>query len=133
VIGLDAAVLVRYLTGDDRKQSRRASAAISRAVKAGEPLHVSCLVLCELAWILTGAYRVAKPRLVDALKRILDTPQLDLEDRDLVRHALADFEAGDGDFADYLLGRRNRARSCRETVSFDARLRRTPGFRLLRA
>jgi len=131
VIGLDTAVLVRYLAQDEPKQSRRANAVVSRAVRAGERLHVSSLVLCELTWVLSGAYRLPKPRLVDVLRRMLDTPQLDVEERDLARRALADFEAGRGDFADYLLGRRNQARGCRQTVSFEGRLRRTPTFRLL--
>jgi predicted nucleic-acid-binding protein len=131
VIGLDTAVLVRFLTQDDPKQSRRANAAVSRAARAGERLHVSSLVLCELTWVLSGAYRLPKERLVDLLRRMLDTPQLDVEDRDLARRALADFEAGCGDFADYLLGRRNQARGCGRTVSFESRLRRAPAFRLL--
>jgi len=52
-------------------------------------------------------------------------------DKDLARHALADNRQGPGDFADYLIGWRNREAGCSETLTFDQALKRNDLFRLV--
>jgi predicted nucleic-acid-binding protein len=131
VTGLDTNVLVRFLTQDDPAQSRRASAVIAEAVAGGEPCSVDAIVLCELVWVLGDAYGFDKATIVDTLERLLDTAQLVVEQADVARRALADYAKGRGDFADYVIGWRNRGHGCSETVTFDRALRRSRLFRVL--
>ena len=53
MIGLDTNVLVRYLVGDDAKQS-----AVAREVMAGlsqdNPGYLTSVVLAELSWVLAS-------------------------------------------------------------------------------
>ena len=67
--GLDTNVLVRYLTEDDPGQARKAAACINSAVARGERCFLSPVVLCELSWVLLGAYEVSKADLLPAGKR----------------------------------------------------------------
>lgn len=129
--GLDTNVLVRYLTEDDAVQSRKASVAIASATSRGERCYVSALVLCELAWVLRGAYDVSKADLLVTLDRLLATAQIQIGDKDVVRAAVEAYRAGRADFADYVIGRSNMEAGCARTVTFDRRLRDENTFQVL--
>jgi predicted nucleic-acid-binding protein len=131
VRALDTNVLVRYLTQDDPAQARRANAFIAEQVATGARCFVGSVVLCELVWVLRGAYGVGKPDMLRTLERILTTAQFEIGDRDVVLRALEDFRSGRGDFADYVIGRHAREAGCAETATFDARLADSPLFALL--
>ena len=132
MIGLDTNVLVRYLTQDDPAQARRANAVVAAALEKGERCRLDGVVLCELVWVLRGAYGYDKPTVVDILERILMTAQFDIGDKDLARRALEDHRLGSGDFADYLIGHSNREAGCSSTATFDRRLKSSAVFRVLR-
>ena len=131
--GLDTNVLVRYLTQDDPRQSRRANALVAEAVAGGERLFVGAVVLCELVWVLRGPYALDKAEVVTSLERILATAQLEIDQKDLVRGALEDYRRGSGDFADYVIGRRGQEAGCEQTATFDRRLKTSALFRVLPA
>lgn len=129
--GLDTNVLARYLTQDDAAQARAVDAIVAEALAADEPLRIDDIVLCELVWVLRGAYRRDKGAIVDALEKIAGTALFSFDDRETLRHAIADYRVGSGDFADYLIGRRNRRAGCDRTVTFDRGLRGAPMFSVL--
>ena len=131
MIGIDTNVLVRYLTQDDASQARRVDALVSAAVDRGTRLHVDDIVLCELVWVLRGAYRFSKPTVASALDKIMSTALFSFDDRNLLRGALDDYQEGVGDFADYVIGRRNSRAGCQQTVTFDRSLGDSPSFSLL--
>ena len=129
--GLDTNVLVRYLTQDDPAQARRVNALLAEASRRGERCAIAAVVLCELVWVVAEAYRVDRAPSAGVLVRLLDTAQFVVEDRDQVRRALQDYRGGPGDFADYLLGWRNRQAGCAVTATLDRGLRTSALFRLL--
>lgn len=129
--GLDTNVLVRYLTQDDPVQARKASTLIDQAISNQEKLHVDEVVLCELVWVLLGAYALDKQAVVGVLDRIQSAGQFSILDRDLLADAVNSFRDGGGDFADYLLGHRNRKAGCSVTATFDRPLKRSDLFQLL--
>jgi predicted nucleic-acid-binding protein len=127
--GLDTNVLLRLLLRDDEAQARKARALVERSVHDGEVLHVSLPALCELVWVLAGrTANLGRQEIAATIERLLDTNGFELQSRDAVREALADFRAGEADFADYLVGRLDRRAGCRDTLSFDARLAKDDGF-----
>jgi len=129
--GLDTNVLVRYLTQDDPVQARKANAVITEAADRGEQCSINAIVLCEFVWVLREAYRLDKPTVTATLEAVLDTAQLVVEQADLARQALEDYRRGRGDFADYLIGWRNRQVGCSDTATFDRALGRSGLFRVL--
>ncbi|MEO5760734.1 MAG: type II toxin-antitoxin system VapC family toxin [Vicinamibacteria bacterium] len=126
--GLDTNVLVRYLTQDRAAQSRAVDALVADAQDKGEHLYIDDIVLCELVWVLRGAYQEEKSVIVDALERIAGIALFSFEDRDVLRRAIKDYRDGRGDFADFLIGRRNRKAGCDETVTFDKALKGVATF-----
>ena len=88
-------------------------------------------MICEVVWVLRGAYCLVKEELVDVLDRLLATSQLFIEDREAVRRAFADFRTGPGDLADDLLGQGNREVVCPATATFDRKLKKNKLFQVL--
>ena len=131
--GLDTSVLVRYLTQDDAAQARRANALLADAAAKGERCFIGKVVLCELAWVLRGAYGFDRVTIASTLERILATAQLAFEDKDVVRRAFEDYRAGKADFADYLIGHSGQAAGCAATATFDRRLKGNKVFQILAA
>jgi len=131
MIGLDTNVLVRYLTQDEPGQARKASGVVAEAVALGERCFLGSVVLCELVWVLRGAYGFDKATVVSTLDRILSTAQFDIGDKDLARRALEEYRGGKADFADYMIGHSNREAGCESTVTFDRRLKGSAVFRVL--
>jgi len=129
--GLDTNVLVRYLTDDDPVEARKAGAAIRTAIAKGARCFVSAIVLCELSWVLRGAYKVGKTDLVETLDRLLLTTQFVIGDKDVVRAALEAYREGRADFADYVIGAIHQEAGCARTVTLDRRLRGRPQFQIL--
>ena len=131
MIGLDTNVLVRYLTPDDPSQAKQANALIAAAEAKREKLHLDVVVLCEVVWVLRGAYDSDKETVCEVLEKILAAAQFSIDDRDRVREALAQYRTEGGDFADYILGSRNRAAGCNVTATFDRALKGSSLFHLL--
>lgn len=129
--GVDTNVLIRYLTQDDPSQGKRASAVVERALVAGERIHVDTVVLCELVWVLRAAYGHERATIAATLDKLLDMTHLSIDDRDPAREAARRYAQGPGDFADYVLGARNRAAGCDTTLTFDRAHRKSDLFTLL--
>jgi predicted nucleic-acid-binding protein len=128
VIGLDTNVLVRFLVEDDDEQTLKATQLIEGAVRAGIPLYVSAVVLCEVIWVLARIYRLTKDELVEIVRSLVQTPELEIEGRDGVRRALEAFVSGKGDFSDYLIREMALGAGCDRIATFDKALLAEPSF-----
>jgi predicted nucleic-acid-binding protein len=128
LIGLDANVLVRYLTDDDPVQAPRARDLIERRLTADEPGFVSLVALAETVWVLRRAYRYPPSQLVDAIRRLLRIDSLVVDREREVFAAMTILEDGLGDFADALIGELAVSAGCTHAVTFDRRAARLPGF-----
>lgn len=129
--GLDTNVLVRYIVRDDDLQAQRASAYIRDAADRGEYCLINHIVLCELVWVLEGAYGFAKKEIVRVLEKIHAVRQFEIERKDVARLAVRDYVRGKGDFADYLIGRVNQSYGCKKTATFDRGLKNEIAFESL--
>jgi predicted nucleic-acid-binding protein len=128
MLGVDTNVLVRYLIRDDQSQYEKARRLIEREVSKGEPVLVSMLVLLETEWVLRSRYELAKAEIVTAFSALLDTADLAFEDEPSVEHAVYSWKDSTADFADCLIGARNRRLGCRATATFDGRALQLAGF-----
>lgn len=129
--GLDTNVLVRYLVGDDANQAATAARHIERHCRADAPCFINAVVLCELVWVLESAYDQPKAVIAEVIEKLLRTAQFAVEDAEMAWAALSDYRAHGADFADCLIGRRNRAQGCEDTATFDKALKGLATFRLI--
>jgi predicted nucleic-acid-binding protein len=131
--GVDTNVLVRYIAGDDARQTAVAERLMEQSSEAGQPLFISLVVLCELVWVLSRSYQQMKAEIVRVLEYILETRLFQVENEPIVRRSLETFRIGRANFADYLIGEICRESGCDDCITFDGGLKGAAGFTLLRA
>lgn len=131
MIGIDANVLVRYLTQDDRKQSAVATRFIEGRLSAGNPGFVSTITLCEIAWVLAESYGADRKRIRATVEGLLATKQLVIERAEVVWKALRAWEGVPAEFSDALIGQIALAHGAEKSVTFDRTAAKLPGFELL--
>jgi len=126
MITLDTNLLVRYITQDDAAQSAVATGVIEDRCTPDAPGWIPLVVLCELVWVLTRAYRYDKALIVDVLDRLLATSDLRVEQEDVARAALAAWRDSGADFADHVILESARAAGALPLVTLDRRLAQHP-------
>ena len=131
MIGLDTNVLVRYLVQDHVVQGKIAAEFIRKNCTREKPGFINFIVLCEMVWVLESVYRYKNDVIADVLEKILSTSQFEIESRNDAWVALEDYRNSKADFADCLIGRKNRSTGCTQTATFDGALEDMEGFLLL--
>lgn len=128
MLGVDTNVLVRFLVRDDEAQFDKARKLIKREVAAGRRVLVSQLVLLETEWVLRSRYSLPKNLIIETFSSLLDATDVRLEDEPAVEEALFNWRDATADFADCLIGAKNRRLGCRATATFDVKASKLPGF-----
>ena len=128
MLGIDTNVLIRYLVRDDEAQFEKARKLIKREVTAGRRVFVNQLVLMETEWVLRSRYAVPKNQIIEAISGLLNATDVQFEDEPAIEEALFIWKDSVADFADCLIGAKNRRLGCRTTATFDAKASRLPGF-----
>ena len=112
-MGVDTNVLVRFLMGDDKRQSVAADAALSKA----DGVMISVSALCELVWVLQQGYGVERGDILNAITVLISSDNVVI-DLPIVEAGLAVLKAG-GDFADGVIAFDGFKLGAEEFVSFD--------------
>jgi predicted nucleic acid-binding protein len=121
---LDTNVILRFLTGEPEAQAQSAKTLIDRC-EAGEiQLKVTPLVVAEVVFVLSGQYYAhARGEIADALIPFLESPRLDIEDRDALILGLRHFARHSIDYADAYLAAKGQI-SGQTIASFDRDFRK---------
>jgi predicted nucleic-acid-binding protein len=130
MIALDTNVLVRYIVQDDKKQAKQASKIIE-ALSSDNPAFISCIVLCEVNWVLKTAYKISKQECVSVLKRILSVSVFDIERMACCAKALQRYEKELADFSDYLIHEIAKQEGYETVITFDKNAHKSQGFESL--
>lgn len=128
MLGIDTNVLVRFLVRDEEAQFEKARKLIKREVAAGSTVLVNQLVLLETEWVLRSRFSLAKNLIIQAISGLLDARDVRFEDEPAVEEALFIWKDSAADFADCLIGAKNRRLGCRATATFDMKASKLPGF-----
>jgi predicted nucleic-acid-binding protein len=130
VAAFDTNVVVRLLVKDDEEQFQRAEQAFRRAA-GSEGAWISTVVLVEVSWVLRVAYRFDRAAIALALKRLVASEGVVIEDAPLVSRALEAYETGTADFADYVILVASRNADALPLLTFDERLARAADAELV--
>lgn len=129
MVAFDTNVVVRVLVGDDPVQTKKAERAFVKHAN-GDGGFVSLVVLAEVGWVLAVAYEWDRATIHARVTRLVRTRGIEIEEIELVEHALDAYAAGKADLADYLI--LGKARSVGgELLTFDRKLAREDGATLL--
>lgn len=119
MIGIDTNILVRFITQDDSKQAEIASKFLAKYSDRRSYLFVSNVVVCELIWVLTRAYKYPKRDILDVLEELFSSMEFAFEDINLLFNALVTFEESDAEFPDTLISHIHTQNRCTKTYSFN--------------
>jgi predicted nucleic-acid-binding protein len=112
-ITADTNILVRAITGDDKTQSGRAQAELTKA----ETIAVTLPTLCEPVRVLSKGYKILPADIAEALRRLIDSNSV-VVNRPAVEASLNLLTAG-GDFADGVIAYEGSWLGGEVFVSFD--------------
>jgi predicted nucleic-acid-binding protein len=130
MIGLDANILVRYLTQDDSVQSLKATQLIEQRLTEDDPGFISVVAMAETVWVLDRSYAFPDGDIAAAIERTLQADALVVESEHEVFTAMVALREGRGSFADALIGALGARAGCSRTLTFDRKALRLPGFEL---
>ncbi len=122
MLAIDSNVLVRHLVQDHPAQSREASELLAEAEASGDRVFLSPLLLAEVFWVLSRAYRFPKADLLRAFDAVLHADLFVVEHKDQALAALDAYRQGRAGFADYLLTEIAWAAGCDRFLTFDKAL-----------
>jgi predicted nucleic-acid-binding protein len=109
----DTNLLVRILVEDDAAQALAARATLDQA----DRIAIGNSALCELAWVLSRAYRQSTEEVAAAIRGLANAARV-VMDREAVTAGLTMADAG-GDFADGIIAFEGRKLGGETFVSFD--------------
>ncbi len=131
MIGLDTNVIVRFLAQDDDAQSPTATAAITR-LSRDQPGFVSTVVLAEVTWVLSRAYKAPREDIAAAVEGLLRSAELVVENAAAAYRALGAYRGSrSAEYADALIMQTAALAGAAETVTFDRAAAAELGMRLL--
>ena len=111
---IDTNVVVRFLTGDDKRQ-----AGIARAVIEAGSVFIPITVCLETEWVLRSGYGFDGDAIAEALRALAGLPGVFVEEPGVLGAALDAMSAG-MDFADAVHIAKSEA--CASFLTFDRRL-----------
>lgn len=97
---LDTNVILRYLTWDEPKKAKKCEALFKRASEGEEVLYTTTLVITEIIWVLEKAYNLSKNEIVTHIQKILNTPNINIDEKDILLAAIGLYEIKKIDFID---------------------------------
>lgn len=112
-ITADTNILVRALTGDDMRQSKRAQTELANA----DMVALALPALCELVWVLAQGYKIPSADIAEAIRRLTNGANV-VVNRPAAEAGLALLDAG-GDFADGVIAYEGSWLGAEVFLSFD--------------
>ncbi|EPZ39510.1 MULTISPECIES: PIN domain-containing protein [Anoxybacillus] len=101
---LDANVIVRFLTNDDKIQSPIAYRLFEKAVNGELSFVLHPLVIAECCWVLESKrYGYRKEEIAERLTQLVEAPCIKTIDKEIVLQAIASYGKHRVDFADAYL------------------------------
>ena len=97
---VDTNVFLRFLTNDDPVKAKRAETVFRDAVRGKITLTTSLLVIAEIVWTLESFYKLEKRDIAAKVEKILNTPNLECGDAQLILMALDLYADQNIDFID---------------------------------
>jgi predicted nucleic acid-binding protein len=121
-VWVDTNVLIRFITRDDAEQWKHVVAAMRKAERGEIAIRVSAVVVAEVIWVLKSVYGYAPAAIAEALRGLLITDGISVEEEDVVIEALRLVQEGNAFIDGYIAAL---ARSRREPVfTFDEGFKR---------
>lgn len=95
-----------------------------RLLQEGKDLMTSALVVTEVEWVLRAGYELPKPTIIRCLKKIVGSPNIEIENKALLLHSLGFYENTSVDWTDCMNMFLAKEKNITAAYSFDKGLKK---------
>ncbi len=131
MIGVDTNILVRFLTGDDAKQSSRVYAFFKNVEEEKKELFISSLVVLELVWVLESVYEIERIEILESIHSLIQMPIFHIENLTTIQNFILDAQHSKYDLSDLLIAQTAKTNGCEKVFTFDKNVSKHKLFQLL--
>ena len=97
---VDTNLFIRYLTEDDPVQTDSVEKLFKRVKEGNETAQTSVLVIVEIVWVMESIFKKSKHEIKEMIQKIINTPNLLVENRDSLVQGLEIYAQKNIDFVD---------------------------------
>jgi uncharacterized protein len=100
MIFLDTNIFLRYFEQNNIIESKKVEELFKRIVSGNLLCFTSTMVISEIIWVLEKYYDWVKPEVCDNIEFILNTPNIKIKERNILRSAISIYREFNIDFID---------------------------------
>jgi len=132
MIAIDINILVRFLVGDDQKQSEKVYKIFKDTESKNDEIHVPILVIIELLWVLESVYEIERKDIIKSLDQLILMPILNFEHLSAIQEFVVDAKNNNYDLSDLLIAHTAQNKKCSFIITFDKKASKHELFKLLK-
>ncbi len=130
--GIDTNVLVRFLVGDDKSQSKKVYKLFKKTESNNSELFVPLLVVLELIWVLDSAYEISRADIIESISDLLLMPILKFEHQSVLQQFTHFARKNNYDLADLIIAFSAKECGCENVITLDKKASQTNLFELIK-
>jgi predicted nucleic-acid-binding protein len=128
---IDTNILIRFLVGDDDRQSKTVYSIFKKAESEKKEFFVPLLVVLEMIWVLESVYEISKTDILEAVNDLLLMPIFKFDQQSTVQQLLQAAQGNSYDLSDLLIALSASNNGCKTVLTFDKKASRSKLFELL--
>lgn len=117
MISVDTNILARVFLEDNKVEAAQARALLKKAAEE-KKLFLSVYAILELTWVLK-VQKFSRTEIKEAILDLIDSPGIQVSQRETIMSALELYIKGKADFGDYLILADSQHHNVKQLASFD--------------
>jgi uncharacterized protein len=97
---VDTNIFLRFLVNDVPSQADACEEIFRKAVAGEEVLYTTDMVIAEIVWVLESYYELSRTEVRSKVEKILNTPNLNCDNKGILVHALTLYDGRGIDYID---------------------------------
>jgi predicted nucleic-acid-binding protein len=119
MIFLDSNIFLRYFEQDDEDSTKRTERLFKRIIDGEITCFTNSMVIVEIIWVLEKYYEWKKEEVCENIELILNTPNIRIAERNIIKSAIDTYKKINIDFIDSYNYAYIKARSASQIYSYD--------------
>jgi predicted nucleic-acid-binding protein len=119
MIGVDANILIRFLTGDDEQQTKIVYKIFKQVESEKKQLFVPLLVVLEMLWVLETVYETSRKEIIEVINNLLLLPILKFEHHSAIQKFILIALTNKCNLSDLLIAHSAQIQGCEKVLTFD--------------
>ena len=127
---IDTNILIRFLVGDEERQTKTVYSIFKQAELEKEELFVPLPVVLEMIWVLESVYDISRTDILDALQDLLLMPILKFDQQPALQRLGRAAQGNKYELSDLLIALSAELNGCEAVLTFDKKATRFKLFEL---